>query len=74
MNERITALHNQAIAYSCDSGGLRISSHIPSDYIEKLSELLIKECAAVAADHVGSIEGVDFGLQEVCYEHFGVTV
>ena len=40
--------------------------------IEELSKALIKECVEVAANHVGSIEGVDFGLADECYKHFGI--
>jgi hypothetical protein len=43
MNERITDLHNQAIIFSGKNGGLRISSHIPNDYIEKFAELIVKK-------------------------------
>ena len=47
MNERITDLHNQAIIFSGKNGGLRISSHIPNDYIEKFAELIVLECASI---------------------------
>ena len=48
MNERITDLHNQAIIFSHNNGGLRISSHIPNDYMKKFAELIVRECIHVA--------------------------
>ena len=41
-------------------------------YDKKFAELLIRKCAEVASNHVGSIEGVDFGLVDVCLDYFGV--
>jgi hypothetical protein len=39
---------------------------------DKFAELIVKECAEVAASHVGELEGVYFGIPEVCYQYFGV--
>ena len=39
---------------------------------QKFAELIVRECAEVAANVVVEHEGVDFGLVEKCYEHFGV--
>lgn len=50
MNERITDLHNQAIIFSGKNGGLRISSHIPNDYIEKFAELIIDHATECVRD------------------------
>ncbi len=67
MNKIITDLHNQAISFSAKNGGLRISSHIPNDYIEKLVELVVLECiAAHEDDYGGDIIG------RVLKEHFGM--
>jgi len=60
MNERIDVLALQA---TDSKGGL--DRH-------KFAELIVRECAEVAADVVRDAEGVEFGLIEVCYEHFGV--
>jgi hypothetical protein len=40
--------------------------------IERFAELIVRECAEVAANVVAEHEGVDFGLVEKCYKHFGV--
>jgi hypothetical protein len=39
---------------------------------QKFAELIVRECAEVAANVVAEHEGVDFGLVEACYKHFGV--
>lgn len=41
------------------------------DYV-KFGELIVRECAEVAADVVCKAEGVEFGLVAACYQHFGV--
>lgn len=41
------------------------------DYV-KFAELIVRECADVAADVVCKAEGVEFGLVAACYRHFGV--
>lgn len=64
MNDRIEELAQQA---NTDLDGA-----IPIGFAEKFAELLIRECVQVASDHVGEIEGVDFGLIDACYRHFGV--
>ena len=69
MNERITDLHNQAIIFSHNNGGLRISSHIPNDYMKKLAELIVKEMLQTCEDHpawTGRMIG------EQIKQHFGV--
>lgn len=40
--------------------------------LEKFAESIVRECAGVAAGVVIEHEGVDFGLVEACYKHFGV--
>jgi len=42
------------------------------EHAEKFAQLIVRECAEVAANVVAEHEGVDFGLVEACYEHFGV--
>ena len=42
------------------------------EHAEKFAQLIVQECAEVASKVVVEHEGVDFGLVEACYEHFGV--
>ena len=82
MNKRITDLHNQAITFSSKNGGLRISSHIPNDYIEKFAEMIIRECIAKVSEWDMGITdpvGVTDNTSEVARnmiseikQHFGV--
>jgi hypothetical protein len=63
MNERIQELINQA---TDDILGVKVLDK------RMFAELIVKECAEVASKVVVEHEGVDFGLVEKCYEHFGV--
>ena len=63
MSERIQELINQA---TDDILGVKVLDK------RMFAELIVKECAEVAANVVAEHEGVDFGLVEKCYEHFGV--
>jgi hypothetical protein len=66
MNERIRELAEQ-------TGWAEHIRYKPTRIeIEKFAELIVKECAEVASKVVVEHEGVDFGLVEKCYEHFGV--
>jgi hypothetical protein len=73
MNERIQLLAVQAEIYAGDliDQGADYNQY-PRYYTEKFAELIVKECAEVAANVVAEHEGVDFGLVEACYKHFGV--
>ena len=64
MNERIKELINQA---TDDILGVKVLDK------RMFAELIVKECAEVASKVVVEHEGVDFGLVEKCYEHFGVA-
>jgi hypothetical protein len=68
MNERIRELAEQA-GYTTDMFGV---GHWDMPECKKFAELIVRECAEVAANVVAEHEGVDFGLVEKCYEHFGV--
>jgi N-acetylglutamate synthase/N-acetylornithine aminotransferase len=70
MNERIRQLADEAqkVAYYTDGGYTPIMTLDQ----EKFAELIVRECAEVAADVVRDAEGVEFGLIEACYKHFGV--
>ena len=74
MNERITDLHNQAIIFSGKNGGLRISSHIPNDYIEKFAELIVRECLDILDDEDdGSTDTKSVRIAAYCIKkNFGV--
>jgi hypothetical protein len=63
MNERLQELINQA---TDDILGVKVLDK------RMFAELIVKECAEVASKVVVEHEGVDFGLVEKCYEHFGV--
>lgn len=47
MNNIIKELAEQAMIFSHENGGWRISTHVPNDFKEKFAELIIRECAAV---------------------------
>jgi hypothetical protein len=68
MNDRIRQLAEQA-GYTTDMFGV---GHWDMPECKKFAELIVKECAEVASKVVVEHEGVDFGLVEKCYEHFGV--
>jgi hypothetical protein len=63
MNERHEQLMAQAwIEFAPDAKAVT----------KRFAELIVRECAEVASKVVVEHEGVDFGLVEKCYEHFGV--
>lgn len=71
MNERIKQLVKEAnLTEIIDDSYLERGDWTPT--VEKLAELIVKECAEVAARVVVEHEGVEFGLVEACYQHFGV--
>lgn len=75
MNKHIKELAVQAgisfIPYMDSEGDHPDAIH--NLHLARFAELIVKECAEVAANHVGEIEGVDFGLVKVCHTHFGIT-
>ena len=80
MNERIRQLAEQARKYARDYvADCKHYRHymehndLEVKFEEKFAELIVKECAEVASKVVVEHEGVDFGLVEKCYEHFGVA-
>jgi hypothetical protein len=50
MNERLKELAKQAMIFSHENGGWRISTHVPNDFQEKFAELIVKECVDTIAD------------------------
>lgn len=73
MNERIRQLAEQAMLFSHENGGWRISTHVPNDFQEKFAELIIKQCAELTLDYVSP----DYYMGWLDYrdeikKHFGV--
>ena len=66
MNERAKELAAQAKIWAMANTTYPISSHIPPGYTRHLIELIVKECANVAADH----DAMD--IYEEIREHFGI--
>jgi hypothetical protein len=65
MNERAKQLALQALKHpDNDNDGLTV---FDNDELEKFAELIVRECANVAADH----EALD--IYEEIREHFGVS-
>ena len=75
MNKRVKELALLAGFTSYDRGELQ-SPYVEysdiSELLDTFAELIVRECAEAAADVVGQAEGVDFGLVEECYKHFGI--
>ena len=73
MNERVKELMKQAglsYLYDYDTDGHAMVCNEKD--IKRFAELIVRECAEVAANEVREAEGVDFGLVRACYKHFGV--
>jgi hypothetical protein len=47
MNNIIKELAEQAMIFSHENGGWRISTHVPNDFKEKFAELLMQECMTI---------------------------
>lgn len=71
MNDRMYELINQCFIGTTDG---KFSPLNTVANVEKFAELLVRECAEIAATVVVEREGVEFGLVEACYKHFGVDV
>ena len=65
MNERIRLLAEQAENYAAEQND-KFGVSYKKTYNEKFAELIVRECANVAADH----EALD--IYEEIREHFGV--
>ena len=75
MNEQIKLLAEQAGALEVKTVlNTPVVLSLNGDEIEKFAELLVRECAQVAATVVIEREGVEFGLIAACCKHFGVDV
>lgn len=75
MNERIKELRNMAWneAYGIDPSDPRIvrAHEVMEAGLGKFSELIVRECANVASNHVRG-SGGDHGVKRVIEQHFGV--
>ena len=76
MNKQIRSLALQAGA-TVDKGTHPLTGVVDgllmrTTEIEKFAQLMVRECALVAADVVVEHEGVEFGLVAACHRHFGV--
>lgn len=73
MNERIKELAEQAMVFSHNNGGWRISTHVPNDFKEKFAELIVRECGTVLDNNYPPDELVPIEEVMACLkEHFGV--
>ena len=73
MNERIKHLAKKVDAvFEVRSMGRHDGVLFTETELERFVELIVKECVEVAANVVVEHEGVEFGLVEACYQHFGV--
>ncbi len=52
MNELIKELAEQAMIFSHENGGWRISTHVPNDFKEKFAKLIIKETMQIVANNL----------------------
>jgi hypothetical protein len=66
MNPRIRELAHEAGLPTYNPDG------IPTK-LEKFAELIVRECAIVANEHVEEIEGVNYGVGRILKNRFGVT-
>ena len=66
---------NENILECAQEAGLQPFEDCGPGYVakmEKFAKLIVKKCAKVAAEHFDDCEGVDYGVEEVCYKYFGV--
>lgn len=82
MRELIKELSRQAMIFSHENGGWRISTHVPKDFQEKFAELIVQECVAQLElvrkyryDRVQPLENQETIITECQYQikqHFGL--
>ena len=76
MNERIRELAEQATiitSYQYQTWEDRTAIDYKGQFDkEKFAELIVRECAVVAIDHMELNEGTDYGIGRRIKEHFGV--
>lgn len=67
MNERIKELESQCKVFVDYSGHRLCVVHS-----EKFAELIIRECANIANDHMVECEDINYGVGTKIKQHFGV--
>jgi hypothetical protein len=74
MNERIKDLLEEAglVSYGEDTGFYNIPAPAFLSRIDRLAELIIRECAEFANNHNEEVEGVTLGVGPALKKHFGV--
>jgi hypothetical protein len=72
MNENLKKLLEQASIYAFDSRFVPGDNprHVADVMQEKFAELIVQECASVAAKN--QAEDMDWDIAEIIKEHFGV--
>jgi hypothetical protein len=70
MNERVKQLALQALKHpDNDNDGLTVFDNAE---LEKFAELIVRECADVANQHMEHNEGTDYNVGGKIKQHFGV--
>ena len=73
MNELIKELAEQAMLFSHENGGWRISTHVPNDFQEKFAELIVRECASLTLDYKSETYYTGWlDYRDEIKKHFGV--
>ena len=75
MNERFWELVGQAFdaVWDLDKTTTGPSTHfVPDGFEQKFAELIVKECADVANQHMEHNEGTDYNVGGKIKQHFGV--
>ena len=69
MNERIAKLYDQAIII--EDGGDYVTGELDP---VKFAELIVRECAGIACQHMELNEGTDYNIGSKIKQHFGVKL
>ena len=73
MNERIRLLALQAKCYADENSAHYLQNpHWIETFEEKFAELIVKECAGIACQHMELNEGTDYNVGGKIKQHFGV--
>ena len=69
MNEQIAKLYDQAIVI--EDGGDYVCGELDP---VKFAELIVRECAGIACQHMELNEGTDYNIGSKIKQHFGVKL
>ena len=47
--------------------------YVPGEYFQKFAELIVRECAGIACQHMELNEGTDYNVGGKIKQHFGVN-